>query len=52
MAFWNIFGNMALSDKGETITHLSDKNEKTCISFCVIVAWEFQEKIYNATYHG
>jgi hypothetical protein len=24
MSFWNIFGNMAVSDKGETITRLSD----------------------------
>jgi len=24
MSFWNIFGNMAVSDKGETITKLSD----------------------------
>jgi hypothetical protein len=24
MSFWNIFGNMAFSDKGETITKLSD----------------------------
>ena len=24
MSFWNIFGNMAASDKGETITRLSD----------------------------
>ena len=23
MSFWNIFGNMAVSDKGETITRLS-----------------------------
>jgi hypothetical protein len=23
MSFWNIFGNMAVSDKGEMITHLS-----------------------------
>jgi hypothetical protein len=23
MSFWNIFGNMAVSDKGETIAHLS-----------------------------
>ena len=25
MSFWNIFGNMAVSDKGETITRLSDQ---------------------------
>lgn len=24
MSFWNIFGNMAVSDKGETMTRLSD----------------------------
>ena len=24
MSFWNIFGSMAVSDKGETITKLSD----------------------------
>ena len=24
MSFWNIFGNMAVSDKGETVTRLSD----------------------------
>jgi len=24
MSFWNIFGNMAVSDKGETITKLSN----------------------------
>lgn len=24
MSFWSIFGNMAVSDKGETITRLSD----------------------------
>jgi len=24
MSFWNIFGNMAVSDKGETITRMSD----------------------------
>jgi len=24
MSFWNIFGNIAVSDKGETITKLSD----------------------------
>lgn len=24
MSFWNIFGNMAVSDNGETITRLSD----------------------------
>ena len=24
MSFWNFFGNMAVSDKGETITRLSD----------------------------
>ncbi len=24
MSFWNIFGNLAVSDKGETITRLSD----------------------------
>jgi len=24
MSFWNIFGSMAVSDKGETITRLSD----------------------------
>ena len=24
MSFWNIFGNMAISDKGETITRMSD----------------------------
>jgi hypothetical protein len=24
MSFWNIFGNLAVSDKGETVTRLSD----------------------------
>ena len=24
MSFWNIFGNLAISDKGETMTRLSD----------------------------
>jgi hypothetical protein len=24
MSFWNIFGNLAVSDKGETMTRLSD----------------------------
>jgi hypothetical protein len=24
MSFWNIFGNMAISDKGETITRMSE----------------------------
>ena len=24
MSFWNIFGNMAVSDRGETITRMSD----------------------------
>ena len=24
MSFWNIFGHVAVSDEGETITHMSD----------------------------
>ncbi len=44
MAFGNIIGNIAVSDTGETITRLSDTNEKACISDFAIVAWEFQKK--------